>query len=175
MSYSQYRQRNESGKTLPISSSLSMSSRKDSHYISEDEQSTQEGTFTGYQSRSNYQPLSSMKRNSKMGRLKTAPVRNDYYQVFVMRSWLTSDSFSNNNINYSLQLPIRLATINFDEELDEKNDSNIDQHDVENPPIHSASAGNVNNSGVVPTRNFASKSSALSLVASMQERQNYPR
>ena len=74
MSYSQYRQRNESGKTLPVGSSLSMSSRKESHYISEDEQSTQEGTFTGYQSRSNYQPLSSMKRNSKMGRLKTAPV-----------------------------------------------------------------------------------------------------
>ena len=85
MSYSQYRQRNESGKTLPIGSSLSMSSRKDSHYISEDEQSTQEGTFTGYQSRSNYQPLSSMKRNSKMGRLKTAPVRNkiiSYYWFF---------------------------------------------------------------------------------------------
>ena len=61
------------------------------------------------------------------------------------------------------------------EDLPENNDSNIDQHDGESLPIHSASAGNVNNSGVVPTRNFASKSSALSLVASMQERQNYPR
>ena len=104
MSYSQYRQRNESGKTLPIGSSLSMSSRKDSHYISEDEQSTQEGTFTGYQSRSNYQPLSSMKRNSKMGRLKTAPVRNDnYYLLLVFSSYIQHyTTCSNNNINHSL-------------------------------------------------------------------------
>ena len=77
MSYSQYRQRSESGKTLPLGSSLSMSSKKEAH-LSEDEQSTQEGTFTGYQSRSNYQPLSSMKRSSKMGRLKTAPVRTRF-------------------------------------------------------------------------------------------------
>ena len=75
MSYSQYRQRNNSGKTVPIGTSLSMSSRKECYNISEDEQSTQEGTFTGYNNRSTYQPLSSMKRNSKMGRLKTAPVR----------------------------------------------------------------------------------------------------
>ena len=75
MSYSQYRQRNESGKTVPLGTSLLMSSRKESNNVSEDEQSTQEGTFTGYNNRSSYQPLSSMKRNSKMGRLKTAPVR----------------------------------------------------------------------------------------------------
>ena len=80
MSYSQYRQRNGSGKSVPSSGMAVLSSFKKEHtVISEDEeQVTQEGSYTGYSNnRSNplsMQPFSSIKRTSRMGRLKTAPV-----------------------------------------------------------------------------------------------------
>ena len=80
MSYSQYKQRTESGKSAPSSGMAVLSSFKKEHtFTSEDEeQVTQEGSFTGYSNNrsnpSNLQPFSSIKRTSRMGRLKTAPV-----------------------------------------------------------------------------------------------------
>ena len=80
MSYSQYRNRHESGTAAPSSGMAFSRSRKESTLASEDEETvTQEGSFTGSSSNrlnpSTWQPYSSVKRTSKMGRLKTAPVR----------------------------------------------------------------------------------------------------
>ena len=86
MSYSQYRQRNESGKSAPSGMAFPSSFKKEHTITSEDEeQVTQEGSFTGYShNRSNpstWQAFSSIKRTSRMGRLKTAPVNATLYNI----------------------------------------------------------------------------------------------
>ena len=81
MSYSQYRQRNESGMAVTPAMAVTSSARKGTTFESEDEeQITQEGSFTGNTSNrstpATWQTLNSYtgKRTSRMGRLKTAPV-----------------------------------------------------------------------------------------------------
>ena len=86
MSYSQYRQRNESGKSVASDMAFPSSFKKEHTFTSEDEeQITQEGSFTGHSTnRSNpstWQAFSSIKRTSRMGRLKTAPVNVTFYNI----------------------------------------------------------------------------------------------
>ena len=80
MSYSQYRQRNESATGVTTAMNITSSDRKGAIPESEDEeQITQEWSFTGHASNRSTSAirqttLNSSKRTSKMGRLKTAPV-----------------------------------------------------------------------------------------------------
>ena len=79
MSYSQYRQRTEPGKSVLSGMAVPPSSRRKHPTVTseDEEQVTQDESFTGSINRSNpstRQPFSSVKRTSRMGRLKTAPV-----------------------------------------------------------------------------------------------------
>ena len=80
MSYWKYRQRNASGRAVATVLSATTSSQKLVTVESEDEeQVTQEGSFTGQASNRStpaaWQMLNSSRRTSRMGRLKSAPVR----------------------------------------------------------------------------------------------------
>ena len=80
MSYWKYRQRNASGRAVETVLSATTSSQKLVTVESEDEeQVTQEGSFTGQASNRStpaaWQMLNSSRRTSRMGRLKSAPVR----------------------------------------------------------------------------------------------------
>ena len=119
MSYSQCRQRKASGKSGPSAGMAVLSFLKTEHTVTseDEEQVTQEGSFNGYSNtRSNsstLQPFSSIKRTSRMGRLKTAP------------------------------LPTRLATIKFDEEDDVDIGASESNNEKENVHQISQSTSNI--------------------------------
>ena len=60
--------------------------------------------------------------------------------------------------------------------MDEDNEeSNVDHQDNERVPVKPVLPASTCTPGAIAPRNAGSKSSALSLVASMHDRQNYPR